>query len=387
MKEQSISGKIAAIDRIASRLTSDWAAKEAKRRQVFELRGAPVLPLPKHVLEAISRASVQNLSAPSMGLSALREAIADKLARENHINVDPETDVLVTNGAMHALYVVLTALIEPGDEVLLYSPSFFYYGIIQIVGGVPVYAPVDEQQGFRFDITSLEQKVSARTRIVLVNTPVNPTGYVATREDLQAITDLAVRHDLFIVADESYEKMVYTGEHRSICSPPDAAARGVTVQSFTKSYALPQWRVGYVASSVPGLTRMFHKVLEWMVLTCNYVAQRAALAVLTGPQDWIHRYNLHLARARDILVPGVRALPGVTCVRPAGGPFLFPNVSATGMDCIKFARYLLQEFGVPAVPGTFFQSDHHVRIAFGATEATLHEIAHRFSQQAGHEKG
>ena len=380
MESEFVAQRAKSVDRAGSRLSGDWAAEEAKSGQkVFELRGAPVLPLPGHVLEAVHQASVENLSAPSGGLIALREAIADKLRLENQIDVGPD-GILVTNGAMHALYIVLTSLLDPGEEVLLYSPSFFFYGIIELVGGVPVYAPLDEEEGFRFDISRLEERISPRTKVILVNTPVNPTGYVATLEDLQAIVDLAQRHNLVIISDESYDKMVYSGQHHSICSLPEAAARGVTIQSFTKSYALPQWRIGYIATSVPGLIQVFHKVLEWTVLTCNYVTQRAALAALTGPQEWIDRYNRYLSKARDILLSGVRALPGVTCIQPAGGPYLFPNISAAGMDSVDFTRYLLREFGVPATPGIYFQSDQHVRIPFGAPELELREIVRRLSE-------
>ena len=368
------------VDRVGSRLSGEWAAEEARsRHKVSELRGAPVLPLPEHVLEAICKASVENLSAPSEGLSTLREAIADKLGVVNRVRVGPD-GILVTNGAMHALYIVLTSLLDPGDEVLLYSPAFFFYGIIELVGGVPVYAPLDEEVGFRFDISRLEDRVSDRTKAVLVNAPMNPTGYVPTMEDLQAIVDLAQRHNLLIISDESYDRMVYAGEHHSICSIPEAESRGLTIRSFTKSYALPQWRVGYVATAVPGLIQVFRRVLEWTVLTCNYVAQRAALAALTGPQEWIDHYNRYLSRARDILLSGVRSLPGVTCIRPAGGPYLFPNISATGMDSAGYSRYLLRRFGVPATPGIYFQSDQHVRIAFGAPESELRDIVHRLSE-------
>jgi len=380
MERGFIAQRAKSVDRAGSRLSGEWAAEEAKRGQrIFELRGGPVLPLPEHVLEAVHQASVENLSAPSEGLLALREAIADKLKRENQIAVSPD-GILVTNGAMHALYIVLTSLLDPGDEVLLYSPTFFFYGIIELVGGVPVYAPLDEEEGFRFDISRLEERVSSRTKVVLVNTPVNPTGYVASLEDLQAIAAVAERHNLVVISDESHEKMVYSGQHQSICSLPEAAAWGVTIHSFTKSYALPQWRVGYIATGVSGLIQVFHKVLEWTVLTCNYVTQRAALAALTGPQEWIAQYNRYLSKARDILLSGVRALPGVTCIQPAGGPFLFPNISATGMDSTEYARYLLRELGVPATPGIFFQSDDHVRIPFGAPESELREIVHRLSE-------
>lgn len=370
------------VDRVGSRLSGEWIVEEARRgHRVSELRGAPVLPLPEHVLEAVHQASVENLSAPSQGLLSLREAISTQLRLESHVDVDPD-GILITNGAMHALYIVLTSVLEPGEEVLLYSPAFFFYGIIELVGGIPVYAPLDEEEDFRFDVNRLQERISPRTKAVLVNTPVNPTGYVATLQDLQAIAALAERHNLLIISDESYDRMVYSGQHYSICSIPEAVARGVTIRSFTKSYALPQWRIGYVATSVPGLAQVFRKVLEWTVLTCNYVTQKAALAVLTGPQEWIDRFNRYLPKARDTLLSGVRALPGVTCVQPAGGPYLFPNISATGMDSVEFAHYLLEEFGVPATPGVFFQSDRHVRIPFAAPEAELSDVVRRLSESS-----
>lgn len=373
-----ISKRARLVDQAGSREIADMA-EQLKRRgiEVLPLKGMPVELPPMHVLEAAKKSVEDNIIAPSRGLPELRTAISVKLREENSIEVDPENEVLVTNGAMHALYISLTAILDPGDEVLMYSPTFFFYGILELVGGTPIYAPLREENGFRFDLSVLEEKISPRAKVILVSTPANPTGYVATREDLADIADIAKKYDLLVISDESYEKMVYDSRrHFSIASFPGMKERTITIHSFTKSYALPQWRIGYIAAP-PDFTKYFKKVLEWMNLTCNYMAQKAAHAALTGPQEWVRRITTAFETYRDIAFEGVSAIKGLSCIKPQGGPFLFFSISQLGIGAKEFSSYLLSQFGVPTTPGDYFQSADHVRISFGATKEVLSEGINR----------
>jgi hypothetical protein len=177
-------------------------------KDILNLFGSPYWPAPAHVLEAAERAARENQVAPSRGFPELRQAMADKLAGEGIIT-DPRTEILVTNGAMHALSLVFTTLLDPGSEVLMYRPSFFFFGLVELAGAVPVYADTIQEDGWRWDAKALEASISAKTKMIVLNTPTNPTGYVATEDDLRGVADVARRHDLVIVSDESYDNMVY----------------------------------------------------------------------------------------------------------------------------------------------------------------------------------
>jgi aspartate/methionine/tyrosine aminotransferase len=323
------------------------------------------------VIEAAERAVRLNVYAPSHGLPALRGAIAAKLARENGVDTDPD-DVLVTNGAMHALFIVFGALLRPGDEVIIPTPSWFFHPQIEFFGGIPVKAPRrPPDEGFRPDLEQIRNHVSPRTRIILVCSPSNPTGTLYSRRELEGIAGIAEDEDLVLVADESYEKVVYDGRrHVSAASLDSARERTITVQSFTKSYAMPGWRVGYL--SAPGRSlEPFLRILQWSTICCNYVAQQAALAALTGPQHWVAAMFRRYEQCRDLFHDGLAKIAGITAVRPEGGPFAFPSFARFGMDTDALAAKLLNEQGVVSVPGSAFFARDHIRIPFGGEDAEI----------------
>ncbi len=376
--ESFISEKVEDVPYVGSRVVSRRLRElERKGMEVFHLSGAPTGLPPAHVLEAADKAARQNINPPSNGIPELREAIARKLNIENKIVVDPERQILVTNGAMHALYVTMTTFLNPGEEVIIFSPGFFFDGIIKLVEGIPVYVPLSEQNEFKFDIEELTKRVNSNTKIILVNTPVNPTGYVFSMNDLMEVAEIARKHDLLVVSDESYEKLVYERrKHHSMASLPGMKERTLTIQSFTKSYSMLAWRVGYIAASKTFIEAL-RKTLEWMVLCCNYTAQKAATAALTGPQEWVKDITLEFQSHRDTFCRGLAAIERVSYVLPKGGPFVFPNISQLGMNGEEFSSYLLEDFGIPTTPGTAFQSNDHVRIPFGASDQTLKEVLKR----------
>ena len=381
MKRDFLSERVKSVPRVVSRAV-DEVASDLKDRgmDVLSLSGAPISPPAEHVLSAAREAVAEGVGPPSRGILELREAIARKLKNENGITADPRTEILVTNGGMQALYITMTTLLNPGDEVLMFSPSFFFDGIVQLVGAIPVYVPTNEEEDFRFDIRGLIESISDRTKMIIVNTPANPTGYVATEEDLGEIADLAEKHGLFIVSDESYEKQVYDGrKHHSIGSLPGTMERMATIHSFTKSYAMPNWRVRFIAAGkdiVDGLT----KTHEWMLLCCNYVAQKAATAALTGPQGWVREILHTFQKRRNQVCEGMAKIEEVWCVKPQGGAFIFLNISRLSMEPEELSQYLIKEFGIPAHAGLAFRSNHHIRIPFGATKKTLEKLLQRLER-------
>jgi aspartate/methionine/tyrosine aminotransferase len=367
------------LEEPAARETTDVVEALRVRGQSFlGLYGSPHWLPPTHVLEAARAAVEDRVGAPAQGLPALREAAAHKLAHSNGIVVPPE-QILVTNAANHGLSIVLTSLLDPGDEVLTFSPHYYYQGLIELAGGVPRYAITRFEDGWAWDLDALEGAVTSRTKVVVVNTPTNPTGYVATREDLAAIAELAQRHDLVIVSDEAYDHTVYDGKtHLSIGALQPAADRTITICSCTKSYVMRHWRVGFVAAP-ERFVSTFRKVLEWNCFHVNHVAQHAAAAAIDGPQDFVRVIAERFERCRDLMLTGLAGAVGISFVRPGGGPFLFVNADPLRGGAAALRRLLLYEYGVATDLGGPFGSERHLRLPFGGEFADVAEAAKRIS--------
>ncbi len=380
-----VARRVQDIPRVGSRST-DAALEEMIRAgaDVICPKPYPSTPLPSHILEAAERAVRETINPPSTGVPEFRQAVAGTLSQEFSIDVDPETQVLATSGGMHALFIVFSTLLNEGDSVLVPSPCYFLDGIIKPLGGNLIYVPMAEQDRYAWDFSLLERSIRKTTRLLFLNTPVNPTGYVLTQEDLDNIAQIADKHDLLIVADESYDKLVYDGlRHRCIASLAHARNRTVLVRSFTKSYAMPNWRVGYIVAPADLIT-IFTRTFEWMMLYGNYVSQKAAAAALTGPQEWLAQSLREFETNRDLFCKGLGNIPDISFVKPMGGPFVFPNVSSLRGRCEQICDVLLRNFGIPSVPGSAFQSEHHIRIALGGSEALIQALLQRFRLAVEH---
>jgi aspartate/methionine/tyrosine aminotransferase len=354
------------------------AELEAEGRDVLHLSGAPWWLQPEHVRQALANSAEDNMAAPSDGLPELKLALAEKLARENRIHVDPETQIVVTNGAMHGIQVIMTVLTDPGDECLTFWPGFFYYGTLDMIGTVSTYAPISQETGWAWDLGALERAITPRTRVIIVNTPQNPVGHVATEDELYAIGEIAHQHGLWVVSDEAYDRMVYDDrEHISMASLPGLGDITITLCSFTKTYAMNNYRIGFIASA-PELQPLFRKSVEWSLLAVNSFCQKAALAAVTGPQDWVQEIGPRFEHCRNLVCESLGEMEGLAYVKPEGNPHLFIDVSGLGMTGAEFSRHMLVEQGVPTEPGSFFGSEKHVRMAFGAEDDVVREAARRF---------
>lgn len=378
-----VAARARALDLVAAHETEALVNElRAAGRDVISLYGSPHWLPPEHVLRAARSAVDDNGGAPASGLPALREAVAERITTEKAITADPATEIAVTNAANHALYVVLTTVLEPGAEVLTFSPHYYYQGIITLAGGVPTYAPTAQADGWRWDIEALRAAVTPRTAAIIVNTPTNPTGYTATREDLKSIVELAGEHDLLIISDEAYDHTIYDhGEHISIASLPGARARTLTVLSATKSYAMRHWRLGFLVGPAE-LMAACHNVLEWNVFRCDHIPQYAALAALSSPLDWLGEISSRFERNRDLLIEGLGHAPGISFARPSGGPFLFMRTDGLTVSAEEFRYHLLREHGVPTDPGGPFGSADHLRLPFGGEPDDVQEAARRIERAA-----
>jgi aspartate/methionine/tyrosine aminotransferase len=354
----------------------------AQGKKILTLKGAPYWLPPDHILEAAAKSARELPGAPSNGFAGLRRAIANKFEYEDGIVIDPESEILITAGGMHALYLAFTTFLDPGDEVVMYSPGFYFFGLIELAGAVPVYAQTRQENKWRWNAAELDKVISSRTKMIIVNSPTNPTGYVASESDLVAVAEIARRHDLLILSDECYDNMIYDGvRHLRFASVPGVKNRLITVCSFTKSYAMQPWRMGFMIASHEK-TPYLRKVLEWNMLACNHVSQRAAQAALEGPQDWVRAIAPRYQRSRDLMISGLNAAPGISFAVPKGTTFLFLNTSGLGMSGEEFSHKLMDVYGVASEPGILFGSDCHVRLLFGGPDDDILEAAKRISKAA-----
>ena len=367
---------------VGSRLLATQV-KAARRRGIDVLPLMPYAERPPspEAVEAVVSEIRQNREAPSRGLPELCEAVAERIGGEIGHPVDPESEVLVTNGSMQALNLVFRATVDPGDEVIIPSPCYFFGGCVELAGGRAVHVPMEESGGYAWDVDRIAAAVTPRTVAIVVNTPVNPTGVVLGEDTLRAIADMAERHDLLIVSDESYDTMVYDGRrHLSCAGIAGAAPRTALIRSFTKSFAMPAWRVGYIVGP-PSVIDACTKALEWEQLHGNHVAQAGAAAAMRHPVYPGDSMAQEFQQLRDVIDPFVAPSLPLHAVKPAGGPFVFINVSAI-FDSSAQASAALLDAGIPTTAGHFCRSDRHVRMAFGASPEVLREAGRRIADVA-----
>ncbi|MBM3299351.1 MAG: pyridoxal phosphate-dependent aminotransferase [Deltaproteobacteria bacterium] len=344
----------------------------AQGREIIPLvQGEPDFDTPPHIREAAYRALVEGHThyIPAQGLLALRQAVAGKLKRENGIEADPGTEILITSGATMGLHLVMLAILETGDEVLLPDPTYGpFQSIVALSGGICRFIPTIEKSGhFRLTVEAVEEVVTPRTKAIIVCTPNNPTGDVLRTEELKAVAQVAARHGLFVVADEVYEKLVYDGlEHRSILAlVPEISDQIILVNAFSKTYAMTGWRLGYnVANSA--LTRAMTKINQFSGRMPASFVQYAGIAALEGPQDAIVYMLEAYRRRRDMILEGLDGVPGLICPRPEGTFYVFVDARATGFDSWKLAQHVLEVGGVITTPGAHYgpKGEGHLRLSY-----------------------
>lgn len=379
----AVSERAMELGRVGSREV-DARVEQLQRqgREILRLLPYPDRPLPEHVVQAAIEAVREPHSPPSRGLPRLRQAIAARLAQELPIELNPDEHILVTSGGMHALFISFAGLLDAGDELLVPAPCYFLQGIADLLGFRIVYVPMFEEENFRFDVGRIADAVTPRTRAIFINTPVNPTGYVLTTQDLTDLIELAAEKGLWLVSDESYDRMIYDGaRHVSPLNLPGALPFTVLIRSMTKTYAMPAWRVGYLVAPAATIEKMT-RILEWQSLYGNGVSQAAAEAALSGPQEWLDGVAGDFQRNRDCLMEFIQSSEHLICVIPQGGPFVFVNGSRLGVDGDFLAKYLLEECGIAATPGPTLQSRNHVRIPMGGRLETVREAGARLVRAA-----
>jgi len=349
--------------------------------------GEPDFDTPANVRDAAKRALDQGVThyAPYPGIPQLREAIADDATARKGFPVTADR-VFVTVGGKGVMLYAILGLVDPGDEVLVPDPGYpIYESLTRFVGGTPVPVPIRMEHDFRIDLDELASLVTPRTRMLVINSPANPTGGVLTRSDLEAIAELATRHDLVVLADEIYGRILYDGEeHVSIASLPGMAERTIVLDGFSKTFAMTGWRLGY-AIVPPSLIQMYGQLVINTISCAPTFAQVGAVEAIRGPQGPMDDMVEEFRARRDLVVDGLNDIPGVRCLSPKGAFYVFPDIAGTGFTGKELADRLLQEVGVCVLAGTAFGGVgvNHIRISYANSRANLSKALDRIRDFVG----
>ncbi|MCS6950108.1 MAG: aminotransferase class I/II-fold pyridoxal phosphate-dependent enzyme [Armatimonadota bacterium] len=345
--------------------------------------GEPDFVTPWHIREAAIWAIEKGFTTytSNYGLFTLRQRIAAHLKARYGVEYSPESEVLVTVGVSEGLDIALRALVNPGDEVILFEPSYVsYVPCVLFAGGTPVCLPTDYRNGFQPDVERLRRALTHRTKAILLCYPNNPTGAVATRETLEEIVRLAVEHDVYLVSDEIYDRLVYETEHTCVAALPGAAERTILLGGFSKSYAMTGWRIGYACAPAP-LLEMMMKVHQYTMLCAPIVAQKAAEEALERGETEVERMRREYDRRRRLVVERLNDM-GLECVPPQGAFYVFPSIRCTGLSSEEFTERLLWEERVAVVPGNVFgaSGEGHVRLSYATSLPKIEEALRRIER-------
>jgi aspartate/methionine/tyrosine aminotransferase len=356
-------------------------ALERAGREIIHLEiGEPDFDTPLHIRDAAKRALDAGAThyGPAAGLPELREAIAKHVGATRGVPVSPE-EVVVTPGGKPIMFFTILALINAGDEVIHPNPGFpIYESVVNFVGGVPVPIPLREESGFGFDLDEFERRLSPRTRLIIVNSPQNPTGGVLDRAQLERIAAAAVERGIPLLTDEIYREFLYEGEFVSMFGFPGVRERAVLLDGFSKTYAMTGWRLGYGVMPPALAEHVTRLMVNSASCTASFV-QLAGLAALEGDQSSVAQMVEAFKRRRDLIVDGLNRLPGVSCIRPRGAFYAFPNVSRLGRPSGEIAEKLLTDGGVAVLPGTAFgaHGEGYLRLSYANSETNLRAALER----------
>jgi aspartate aminotransferase len=350
---------------------------EADGKKIVHLEiGEPDFATPDNIIEAGISALQNGYThyTPASGIMEARQAVAGFVSRTLKTDVDA-TEVVLVPGSKNVLLFTLLACIEPGDEVILPDPAYpAYASQVNFIGAIPKLVTLREETGFRMDLDQLASLVTPKTRMLIINTPQNPTGGILTEEDVKFVCELAHKHDLLVVSDEIYSQLVYGFHHVSPLSQPGMRERTVLMDGLSKSYAMTGWRLGYAVAPKALAAKLDQLMINSSSCAAGFT-QMAAIEALSAPESEhaVHRMVKVFERRRDLVVDGLNAIPGVRCAKPQGSFYAFPNIQGTGFDERDLADRLLTEAGVAVLPGTAFgeAGKGYIRLAYTQSEDEL----------------
>lgn len=348
---------------------------EAEGKEIIHLGiGEPDFKTPQHIIDKATKAmnNGQTGYGPSPGLPEARKAFAEFITKDRGVTVGQE-NIVITPGAKPILFFTILALAEPGDEVIYPNPGFpIYESLIDFTGATAVPIPLREDREFSFDPADLEALVNEKTKLIIINSPQNPTGGVLTKEDLGKIAGLAIKYDAWILSDEVYSKVIYDEPHASIYHFPEAIDRTILLEGHSKTYAMTGWRLGY--GVMPEELAEHISKLQTNSTSCTAAfTQIAGIEALTGPQEDLSKMVAEFKDRRDFIVDGLNEIPGFSCLKPKGAFYVFPNITGTGMSSQQVADLLLEQAGVALLTGTCFgeYGEGYLRLSYANSKANI----------------
>lgn len=360
-------------------------ALERQGREIVHLEiGEPDFDTPNNIKEAAIKALKGGYThyVPAAGILELREAIAEYLSESRGINVSPE-EVVVTPGAKPIIFLSILACVEPGDEVLYPNPGFpIYESMINFVGAKPVPMVLKEENDFRIDNEDVADKINKKTKMIILNSPENPTGGVLSKDNLEAIADrLKNRDDVVVLSDEVYCQIIYDDKHESIASLPGMKEKTIILDGFSKTYAMTGWRLGYGAMQKDLAQKMTKLMINSASCTCAFT-QMAGVEALRGPQNETKKMVEEFRRRREVIVSGLNKIKGITCKKPRGAFYVFPSVKSLGQGSQKVADFILQKAGVAVLSGTAFGAygEGYLRLSFANSVENLEKAMKKISE-------
>ncbi|MBL7170191.1 MAG: pyridoxal phosphate-dependent aminotransferase [Candidatus Aenigmarchaeota archaeon] len=346
--------------------------------------GEPDFTTPEHIRNAAIMAIDKGYThySPPAGRTETKQAIAKKLRKDNKINVSPD-EIVVTCGSQEALFLATLSLIDPGEKMIVPNPGFLaFIPMVETLTGVPVSIPLREENGFEFDPEELEKLIDRRTRIILINSPSNPTGGILKRKTLEKLADIAIQHDLVIFSDEAYEKLLYDNKkHISIASLNGMKERVLTFQSFSKTYAMAGFRLGYVAGP-KDLIQAMTRLHIYTTVCAPTVSQLAAIEALAGDQSCVREMRKEYDRRRKLITKRLGEIPKISCLKPEGAFYAFPNITGLRMSSVQAANFFLKKAKVLVVPGTEFgkYGEGYVRMSYATGYEKIEEAMNRIER-------
>ena len=345
--------------------------------------GEPDFDTPTHIKQAAIKAIDEGFTkyTPSSAMIELRHAISRKFMKDNGLDYAPE-QIVVSNGAKHSINNVFQVLCEKGDEVLIPAPYWLSYpAMVNMAEAKPVFVPTKKENNFKLTEKDLELKVTKNTKCLVLNSPSNPTGSVYSREELEVVAKVAVKHKFFVMSDEIYEKLIYGNtKHVSIASlGKEINDLTITVNGVSKSYAMTGWRIGYAAGPA-AVMKAIGNLQSHAASNPASVSQRATLAALEESQDCVEKMRVEFAKRRDIMVAGIESIKNMSCIRPEGAFYLFCDISKLGMSSVEVANRLLDEAKVATIPGEPFGADDFIRLSFATGEEKIKKALGRIKE-------
>jgi aspartate/methionine/tyrosine aminotransferase len=360
-------------------------ALEKQGRNIVHLEiGEPDFDTPNNIKEAAVKALKAGYThyVPAAGIPELRTAISEYLSKSRGISVDPD-EVVVTPGAKPIIFYTILACVEPGDEVMYPNPGFpIYESMVNFLGAKPVPMPLKEENEFAIDNDDTANKITKKTKLIILNSPENPTGGVLTKDNLEVIADrIKDRDDVLVLTDEVYSRIIYEGKHQSIASLPSMKDKTILLDGFSKTYAMTGWRLGYAAMRKDLAQKVAQLMINSNSCTCAFT-QMAGAEALRGPQDEAKKFVEEFRRRREVIVNGLNKIKGITCKKPHGAFYVFPNVKSFGIQSKKLADQILQDAGVAVLSGTAFGAygEGYLRLSFANSVENINKAMERISE-------